>query len=113
MDAKECFEGKDLPIVGAHVGMISIDTIERLWDVIFCEGDVMVVVYREDKMNAILGRMVIRDYDHKFCLAFELKVSIDPQYGLCEIEKWHVRPTEYDDRVHILNMALRDAGLIK
>lgn len=112
MEFKELFESKTLPTVKQHVGMISIDTLERDWVLVKeLPDNRMVIAFKDGKQTVILGRMAIRD-DGKFCFAFEIKAQIDSQWGLCGMEQWHMYPSDYPARFAMLQTALKEAGLI-
>ena len=112
MEARRIFEGNTLPTVEQGVGMISIDTIERQWDLVHCEPKTnrMVLVSRSREVG-IVGKMAIRD-DGKFCLVFEIWATIDPNFGLCEIQQWHIDRSEYQARLAELQHALKANGYL-
>jgi hypothetical protein len=104
MDVKALFEGKQLPTMKEQPGIMSIDTIERLWEVVAELPENRLVLSSKDGVAVIIGKMGIRD-DGKFCLAIQLKAK----YGVAileQFEEWHMDPDEYgmlyDELVHAL-----------
>lgn len=112
MEARRLFEGKTLPTVEEDLGMISIDTIERQWDLVHCEAETnRMVLASRSKDVGIVGKMAIRD-DGKFCLVFEIWATIDPKLGLCEMRRWYIDRSEYQARLAELQHALKANGYL-
>ena len=101
MNIKAFFEGKQLPISKEELGVISIDTMERLWLVLMEVEDNRLVLISKDDKDALIGKMAIRE-DGKFCLVIEIKGKV--REYLEEIEQWHCDDygASYDDLVHEL-----------
>ncbi|HDR9073175.1 hypothetical protein [Burkholderia vietnamiensis] len=112
METRRLFEGRNLPIVKNDIGMISIDTIERQWDLVNCDRDAnrMVLVSRSRDI-VVVGKMAIRD-DGKFCLVFEIWATIDPNLSLREMRQWHMDRCEYQARLAELQHALKANGYL-
>lgn len=106
------FKGK-LPMIREQVGIMSIDTVERLWEVVHHNPETnRLVLISKDKKAALIGRMAKRQDDLKFCIAIEIKAKLDEQWGLCGMETWHMYPSDYAARFDELHQALKDASVI-
>lgn len=88
MDIKALFEGKQLPTVKEELGVMSIDTIERLWTVLKELPENRIILISKDHKAALIGKMAIRE-DGKFCVAIQFKGQIQNNQ-LTDSEIWHV-----------------------
>ena len=82
-----------LPQSNARVGIMSVDTLDRQWDLVKLLPRNRVVAMSKDKEMVLLGRLVTR-YDGKFCVELEVQASFE-NGSLCAFEKWHLTDAEF------------------
>lgn len=81
------FEGKVWPEVSERIGVMSVDSLDRLWIPVAEEGGYLIAKSR-DGQAALLGRMGMR-YDGKFCIEVMVRATIE-NGRLSVPEFWHV-----------------------
>ncbi|MBO7882136.1 hypothetical protein [Burkholderia pseudomallei] len=84
------FEGKVWPEVLERIGVMSVDSLDRLWIPVAEDGGYLIAKSR-DGQAALLGRMGMR-YDGKFCIEVMVRATIE-NGRLSVPEFWHVDPT--------------------
>lgn len=84
------FEGKVWPDVSERIGVMSVDSLDRLWIPVAEEGGYLTAKSR-DGQAALLGRMGMR-YDGKFCIEVVVRATIE-NGRLSVPEFWHVEQT--------------------
>ncbi|AOI98720.1 hypothetical protein [Burkholderia sp. LA-2-3-30-S1-D2] len=91
MEFETLFEGKPLPEAMERIGVMSVDSLDRLW-VPVLEEDGYLIATSKDGKAALLGRMCKRD-DGKFCIEVVARAAIE-NYELRHHEFWHVDPAD-------------------
>ncbi|CAM2165158.1 conserved hypothetical protein [Burkholderia latens] len=84
------FEGKVWLVVREQIGVMSVDSLDRLW-VPVAEENGYLIAKSKDGQAALLGRMGKRE-DGKFCV--EVMVRATFENGRLSVpEFWHVDPS--------------------
>jgi hypothetical protein len=91
MTFNKLFEGRSLPEITERLGVMSVDTLNRMWLPVLEENGCLVAVAKNWE-GALVGRMGKRD-DGKFCVERVVKAKIEDQ-KLVEFESWHVDVTD-------------------
>ncbi|MGQ7936742.1 hypothetical protein [Paraburkholderia sp. D1E] len=104
MRFETCFEGKSWPKVKEQIGVMSVDTLNRNWQLVH-EEDGYLIAMAENGRDALLGRMGKRD-DGKFCIEIAVRVSIKNNM-LGRYEFWHVDLSDRQRYAQRLNDAIR------
>ncbi|ARK78815.1 hypothetical protein BOC39_25595 [Burkholderia pseudomallei] len=81
------FEGKVWPDVSERIGLMSVDSLDRLW-IPVAEEDGYLIAKSEDSHAALLGRMGKR-WDGKYCIEVMVRATIE-NGKLANPEFWHV-----------------------
>ncbi|MFM0230343.1 hypothetical protein [Paraburkholderia sediminicola] len=98
------FEGKSWPKVKEQIGVMSVDTLNRNWQLVR-EEDGYLIAMAENGRDALLGRMGKRD-DGKFGIEIAVRVSIENNM-LGRYEFWHVDLSDQQRYAQRLNDAIR------
>jgi len=98
------FEGKSWPKVKEQIGVMSVDTLNRNWQLVR-EEDGYLIAMVENGRDALLGRMGKRD-DGKFCIEIAVRVSIENNMP-GRYEFWHVDLSDQQRYAQRLNDAIR------
>ncbi|MCW3658968.1 hypothetical protein [Burkholderia cenocepacia] len=91
MEFGKLFEGRSWPEANERIGVMSIDSLDRLW-VPVLEDDGYLIATSKDGKAALLGRMCKRD-DGKFCIEVVARAAIENN-ELRHHEFWHVDPAD-------------------
>ena|ERR1700682_1541846 len=91
MEFEKSFDGKLWPEVRERIGVMSIDSLDRLWTFV-AEKDGYLVAKSKDGQAALLGRMCKRE-DGKFCVEVVVRAAIENN-KLRGPEFWYVDPDQ-------------------
>jgi len=91
MRLESLYMGKSWPVVKERLGVMSVDTLNRIWTAVLEENGYLIAI-AQDGRDALLGRMGVRD-DGKFCIEIVVRVEIENNM-LCRYEFWHVDSTD-------------------
>ncbi|WP_341314543.1 hypothetical protein WN982_04290 [Paraburkholderia sp. IMGN_8] len=87
MGFENLFEGKSWPEVQERIGVMSVDTLNRIWQFVL-EEDGYLIAIAKDGNDALLGRMGKRN-DGKFCIEIVVRAEIENN-ELHHYEFWYV-----------------------
>jgi len=99
------FEGKTWPAVKQQVGVMSVDTLNRIWILVREENGYLIAVSKDGK-DALLGRMGRRD-DGKFCVEIVVRAPIEMK-TLGRYQFWHVESADMQRYAQRLNDVIGD-----
>lgn len=109
MGFEKLYEGKTWPEVKERLGVMSVDTLNRIWLLVLEEDDYLIAIAKDGK-DALLGRMGRRD-DGKFCIEIVVRAPIE-NGRLCHPGFWHGEMTNskqlYDVMQDHINRFQRD-----
>ncbi|MFL9892394.1 MULTISPECIES: hypothetical protein [Paraburkholderia] len=91
MKFENLFEGKSWPHAKERLGVMSVDTLNRIW-LLVREEDGYIIAIAKDGKDALLGRMCKRD-DGKFCIEIVVRAPIENN-TLGRYVFWHVHSTD-------------------
>lgn len=91
MEFDELFEGKSWPETPERLGVMSIDTLNRLWEPVLDEGGYLIAKSKDGK-DALLGRMCKRD-DGKFCVELVVRATINKN-TIQDVRLWFADATD-------------------
>ncbi|WP_233831744.1 hypothetical protein [Paraburkholderia sp. ZP32-5] len=104
MQFEQWFEGKLWPVMAERVGVMSVDTLNRLWLPVRTEDGYLVAIAKDGK-DALVGRMGKRD-DGKFCVERVVKARIDND-TICDFEFWYVDVADRQRQAQWLDGVIR------
>ncbi|KGV57089.1 hypothetical protein [Burkholderia pseudomallei] len=108
MEFEKLFEGKLWPQAKERVGVMSTDSLSRLW-VLVLEDNGYLIATSKDGKAALVGRMCKRD-DGKFCIEVVVRADIEND-KLYHHEFWHTDPA--DGRRHARQLDEAIQGLAR
>jgi hypothetical protein len=81
------FEGKPWPEIQERLGVMSVDSLDREWELVI-EKQGYLIAKSRDGMAVLLGRMGKRD-DGKFCIEIVVRAVIE-NHRLDRYQFWYV-----------------------
>ncbi|MFM0420026.1 hypothetical protein [Paraburkholderia aromaticivorans] len=105
MSFDRIYEGKTWPGAQERLGVMSVDTLNRVWTLVLEESGYLIAIARNGE-DALLGRMCKRD-DGKFCIEIVVRAPIENNLPSC-YEFWHVDSTDKERHARRLNEVIRD-----
>jgi hypothetical protein len=91
MEFEELFEGRSWPEARERIGVMSVDSLNRQWVLVFQEDGYLIAKSLDGKA-ALLGRMCERE-DGKRCIEVVVRAEIE-NGELRHHEFWHVDTTD-------------------
>jgi hypothetical protein len=104
MGFERLFEGRQLPEIKERIGVMSVDTLNRIWQLV-CEENGYLVAIAKDHQDALIGRMGKRD-DGKFCIERVMKARLEGN-TLRDYEFWYVDAADRENQTHRLTLAIQ------
>lgn len=112
MKFENFFEGTSWPPIKERLGVMSVDSLNRIWLPVHEESGYLVAIAKNGE-NALIGRMGLRD-DGKFCIELVVKVKIESQ-RLRDFEFWFVDTADKERQAqwleNVLEKYLRSRGM--
>ncbi|CAB3780774.1 hypothetical protein LMG27177_00997 [Paraburkholderia fynbosensis] len=105
MGFETLYEGKAWPEAKERLGVMSVDTLNRIWLLVLEEDGYLIAIAKNGE-DALLGRMCKRD-DGKFCIEIVVRAPIENNM-LGRYEFWHVDSTDKQRHAQRLNEVIRD-----
>ena len=99
------FQGKSWPEANERIGVMSVDSLNRQWDLVLEERGYL-IARLTDGNAVLLGRMCIRD-DGKFCIEIVVRATIENN-PLRDYEFWHVDLADKLRHLQWLQDVIRD-----
>ncbi len=100
MGFESLYEGKTWPEIEERLGVMSVDTLNRIWTLILEEDGYLIALARNGE-DALLGRMGKRD-DGKFCIELVVKAAVENNV-LSRYEFWYVNSSDKQRHAQRLN----------
>lgn len=75
MEFDGVFEGKAWPEIEGRLGVMSVDTLNRIWEFVLEEEGYLIAIAKNGE-DALVGRMGKRD-DGKFCIELVVKAAVE------------------------------------
>ena|ERR1700687_3979297 len=104
MGFEKLYEGKTWPEMKERVGVMSVDTLNRIW-ILVLEEDGYLIAIAKDGKDALVGRMGKRD-DGKFCIERVVKAKIENN-TLRDYEFWYVDAADRQRQAQWLDDVIR------
>ncbi|ARL97395.1 hypothetical protein [Burkholderia pseudomallei] len=104
MEFDKSFEGKSWPETKERIGVMSVDSLNRQWELV-AEGCGYIIAKSRDGEAALLGRRCKRD-DGKFCIEVVVRAEIETN-ELRHYEFWHVETADGPRYARRLNEAMQ------
>jgi hypothetical protein len=104
MDFEKLYEGKTWPEIEERLGVVSVDTLNRIWTFVR-EEDGYLIALAKNGEDALLGRMGKRD-DGKFCIELVVKAAVENN-TLGRYRYWFVDPADQQRQAQWLSDVIR------
>lgn len=105
MEFEKLFEGRSWPEVNERIGVMSVDSLDRLW-VLVSEECGYLIAKSMDGTAALLGRMCRRD-DGKLCIEIAVRAEIE-SIVLRHHEVWHANSADGSRFARRLNEVMQE-----
>ncbi|TDR04455.1 hypothetical protein [Paraburkholderia silvatlantica] len=105
MDFEKLYEGRTWPLVKGRLGVMSIDTLNRIWEFVLEEDGYLIAIAKNGE-DALLGRMGKRD-DGKFCIELVVKAAVENN-TLGRYQYWFVDSADKQRYAQWLHDVIRD-----
>lgn len=105
MEFAGSFEGKVWPEIEGRLGVMSIDTLNRIWEFVLEEDGYLIAIAKNGE-DALLGRMGKRD-DGKFCIELVVKAAVENN-TLGRLQYWFVADEDRQRQAQWLSDVIRD-----
>lgn len=100
MNFKDAFTSTSLPLLEERLGVMSIDTLERDWELVSFTEEYLIA--RHQRLNVVLhGTPGIRG-DDKFCINVDAKLTFNPDGEITFQEFWNVVQEQRDNAMYRL-----------
>jgi hypothetical protein len=88
------------------VGVMSIDTLERLWEPVMlnCRGveHSTLIAKSQDGKDVLIGRPGKRE-DGKFAVEVQIRAEIDSTGRFSSFQRWHISDKDFDEKFKLLS----------
>ncbi|MFD1555416.1 hypothetical protein ACFSHT_07195 [Paraburkholderia silviterrae] len=100
MEFEKLFKGRSWPEIKERLGVMSVDTLNRIWLPVLEEDGYLIAIAKNGK-DALLGRMGKRD-DGKFCIEIVVRAPIENN-ALGRYQFWYVDSADMQRHAQRLN----------